>query len=176
MPTSETPLKRSPRTANSGVSAWTDEAIETLKFLWAEGHSAAQIAGRIGVTRNAVIGKIHRLGLAARPPRPRASKPAAPRRAAVRRPVLRAAFIADPGDADISCGNEELTGEATLMSLGANMCRWPIGDPALAEFRLCGRAADGGPYCAHHARLAYVTPRVRSASNARLLSSLRRYV
>lgn len=47
--------------------AWTDERVEILKKLWAEGLSASQIAGRLGgVTRNAVIGKVHRLGLSGR--------------------------------------------------------------------------------------------------------------
>ena len=47
--------------------AWTDERVEQLKKLWAEGLSASQIAGRLGgVTRNAVIGKVHRLGLSGR--------------------------------------------------------------------------------------------------------------
>ena len=46
---------------------WTEERIETLKSLWAVGHSASEIAGRLGgITRNAVIGKVHRLGLAGR--------------------------------------------------------------------------------------------------------------
>ena len=46
---------------------WTEERVELLRKLWAEGLSASQIAGRLGeVTRNAVIGKVHRLGLALR--------------------------------------------------------------------------------------------------------------
>jgi GcrA cell cycle regulator len=65
--------------------AWTDERIATLKKLWAEGLSASQIAARLGdITRNAVIGKVHRLGLSqgckprntrSSPPRPRVNVP-----------------------------------------------------------------------------------------------------
>jgi GcrA cell cycle regulator len=79
--------------------SWTDERVETLKKMWAEGQSASQIAKELGgVTRNAVIGKVHRLGLsnrvggvggredgeeeiaaaAAPPPRPAAEAPRAP--------------------------------------------------------------------------------------------------
>ncbi len=62
--------------------SWTDERIEQLRRLWAEGHSASQIAGTLGggVSRNAVIGKIHRLGLSGRvkTARPAARRPAAP--------------------------------------------------------------------------------------------------
>ena len=47
--------------------SWTDERVETLKSMWAEGKSASQIAKELGgVTRNAVIGKVHRLGLSNR--------------------------------------------------------------------------------------------------------------
>jgi GcrA cell cycle regulator len=49
--------------------SWTDERVETLKKMWAEGQSASQIAKELGgVTRNAVIGKVHRLGLSNRTP------------------------------------------------------------------------------------------------------------
>lgn len=173
MPLSELHAKRSPRTPDGAPSVWTEETIGILKELWAEGCSASQIAARLGVTRNAVIGKIHRLDLAARPPRARAPKPSSPRRPVVRAPHVRPAQ-AEPAHLSATFASEELTGEATLMTLGTKMCRWPIGDPALEAFRLCGRTAETGPYCAHHGRLAYVTPRARTASNARLLSSLRR--
>ncbi|MEM8803264.1 MAG: GcrA family cell cycle regulator, partial [Pseudomonadota bacterium] len=47
--------------------SWTDERVETLKKMWSEGQSASQIAKELGgVTRNAVIGKVHRLGLSNR--------------------------------------------------------------------------------------------------------------
>ena len=56
--------------------AWTDERVELLKKLWSEGLSASQIAGRLGgVTRNAVIGKVHRLGLSGRATSSRSSVP-----------------------------------------------------------------------------------------------------
>jgi GcrA cell cycle regulator len=49
--------------------SWTDERVETLKRMWGEGQSASQIAKELGgVTRNAVIGKVHRLGLSNRSP------------------------------------------------------------------------------------------------------------
>lgn len=77
---------------DSGAQAagWTDERVETLKKLWMEGLSASQIAGELGqgVTRNAVIGKVHRLKLSARAkptntaPRARPAPRPAPRRVA----------------------------------------------------------------------------------------------
>ncbi|MSP82280.1 MAG: global cell cycle regulator GcrA-like protein [Alphaproteobacteria bacterium] len=82
---------------------WTSETIETLKTLWQAGHSASAIAGKLGgLSRNAVIGKAHRLGLAARP---------SPIK---HRPVIRVERLSgrgcvwplgDPGDADFHyCG------------------------------------------------------------------------
>ena len=68
---------------------WTDERVALLKKLWMEGHSASQIAGELsgGVTRNAVIGKVHRLKLSARAkPANVASRPKAPRATPPRRP------------------------------------------------------------------------------------------
>src|SRR5215472_13150949 len=116
---------------------WTDERVATLKKLWLEGLSASQIAKQLGgVTRNAVIGKVHRLGLsgraapskparsmfkAPRPARPATAAPSAPRRIA--EPVLAAAPPIRLVD--------EPPGTATVMTLGAHMCKWPIGDPSL---------------------------------------------
>ena len=60
--------------------SWTDERVETLKKMWNEGQSASRIAKELGgVTRNAVIGKVHRLGLSNRAGSGGASKPAAPK-------------------------------------------------------------------------------------------------
>jgi GcrA cell cycle regulator len=85
-------MKDSVLTMVSGAQSagWTDERVETLKKLWMEGLSASQIAGELGegVTRNAVIGKVHRLKLSARAkptnstPRARPASRPAPRRVA----------------------------------------------------------------------------------------------
>ncbi|MGA2954050.1 MAG: GcrA family cell cycle regulator [Caulobacteraceae bacterium] len=164
---------------------WTDERVEVLKKLWLEGLSASQIAKQLGgVTRNAVIGKVHRLGLSGRaapsqPTRtafraPRPARPSAPavshRRAEAPRHEVRPAprpipYIEEPGT-------------ATVLTLGAHMCKWPIGDPASAEFTFCGRrAGDEGPYCIEHARVAYQPPQSKKKSSPNELArSLRRYI
>ena len=77
--------------------AWTDERVETLKKMWGEGQSASQIAKELGgVTRNAVIGKVHRLGLSNRSgsepaattkPAPTKAKPRAEEKAAAPKPA-----------------------------------------------------------------------------------------
>jgi GcrA cell cycle regulator len=72
----------------------------------------------------------------------------------------------------------EEPGTATVLTLGAHMCKWPIGDPSSAEFTFCGRrAGDEGPYCVEHARVAYQPPQTKKKSSANELArSLRRYI
>ncbi len=167
---------------------WTDERVELMRRLWLEGHSASQIAKQLGgVTRNAVIGKVHRLGLsgraapsqpvraafrAPRPPRPAiAHAPPARRPAEVRSPTTAVVATRPPIRTDER-------GTATVLTLAAHMCKWPIGDPATADFSFCGRrAGPEGPYCADHARLAYQPQQLKKKSSAaELARSLRRYI
>lgn len=72
--------------------SWTDERVDVLKSMWGEGKSASQIAKELGgVTRNAVIGKVHRLGLSNRAStttRPAAKEKPAPKEAAEAKPVV----------------------------------------------------------------------------------------
>ncbi|HEY8571773.1 GcrA family cell cycle regulator [Phenylobacterium sp.] len=163
---------------------WTDERVELLKKLWQDGLSASQIAKQLGgVTRNAVIGKVHRLGLsgratpskpartvfkAPRPARPVTAAPSAPRRIA--EPVMHA----QPTPVRYV---EEAPGMATVLTLGAHMCKWPIGDPALESFTFCGRRSGEGPYCHEHSQVAYQPPSAKKKSSAsELARSLRRYI
>ncbi|MGH6991998.1 MAG: GcrA family cell cycle regulator, partial [Caulobacteraceae bacterium] len=72
----------------------------------------------------------------------------------------------------------EEPGSATVLTLGAHMCKWPIGDPSSDSFTFCGRrAADEGPYCVEHARLAYQPPQTKKKTSvSELARSLRRYI
>jgi GcrA cell cycle regulator len=144
--------------------SWTDDRLQRLKTLWAEGQSASAIADRLGhTTRNAVVGKVHRLGLAGRP---NTQRPRQPRRStAPRRPRRRAISVSRPGHAAIVEGNVASVlaklGPAperpvTVQTLTANTCRWPEGDPGTAGFHFCGRkAASPGPYCGPHDWIAH---------------------
>ncbi|MEE2565865.1 GcrA family cell cycle regulator [Hyphobacterium marinum] len=145
--------------------AWTDERVEELKKLWAEGQSASQIAKQLGgVTRNAVIGKVHRLGLSGRaaPSRPARRPAATPARTrAPSQPAKpRVTARTEPAPAPKTKSLEPAplpNGEfATVLTLKDSMCKWPIGDPATGDFRFCGRRSDpGAAYCEAHAQLAY---------------------
>lgn len=118
--------------------AWTDERIAKLSKLWDAGLSASQIAEKLGegVTRNAVIGKAHRLGLASRPSpvKQDASKPAK---------AAKKAKSAKPS-------------KVTLLDLNDRMCKWPFGHPGDDDFHFCGKKAEPGlPYCIGHCGEAY---------------------
>jgi GcrA cell cycle regulator len=161
---------------------WTDERVELLKKLWLDGLSASQIAKQLGgVTRNAVIGKVHRLGLSGRatpsqPSRPVFKAPRAPRPTPVPAPRRVEHHSVAPTPQPIFHAEEP--GSATVLTLGAHMCKWPIGDPATEDFSFCGRRTDDdGPYCGHHARIAYQPQQARKRSGAtELARSLRRYI
>jgi GcrA cell cycle regulator len=170
--------------ATEAVMGWTDERVESLKKLWLEGLSASQIAKQLGgVTRNAVIGKVHRLGLSGRaaPSQPQRSVFRAPRPP---RPVQAAPAPRRPAPAPVPVPSREIIneepGQATVLTLGAHMCKWPIGDPALDNFSFCGRRTedDAGPYCQHHAMIAYQPQpkRTKAGGASELARSLRRYV
>jgi GcrA cell cycle regulator len=135
------------------ASAWTDDRIGRLKTLWLEGQTAEQIARDLanGITRSAVLGKVHRLGLSAG----RAGRP--PKRAAVSpRPPRPAPSRARP-DTPILCSPPApvQSGLVNVLSVRRYECRWPFGEPGTAEFSLCGRPIIRGAFCGSHAALAY---------------------
>jgi GcrA cell cycle regulator len=149
---------------------WSDDRVELLKKLWADGLSASQIAAELGgITRNAVIGKVHRLGLSGRAKSPSNSTPR-PRKARASTHMLRVArpsmrgntALAHDYDMEFEPEPEMLDNiiplgqRRTILELNEDTCRWPIGDPGNADFFFCGgRPTAGMPYCAYHARIAY---------------------
>jgi GcrA cell cycle regulator len=158
-------------------ATWTTERIEQLKSCFNAGLTCSQIAREIGATRNAVIGKMHRLGLS-RPKdvlanglkRARAAKNAARPKSfgpkglgskswrltiVDQRDLLIAAF---PGSA-VSCAAVDSAQKCTLLELSQAKCRWPINDPGAHDFGFCGNEpVNGLPYCVGHARIAYRPP------------------
>jgi GcrA cell cycle regulator len=166
--------------------SWTDERINLLKKMWKEGKSAAEIAKTLGkgVTRNAVIGKAHRMGLSGRPspikkPVP-AKKEILPKKPAPS--SVLSAPLRKPAGQQNSKTNPILTKEAEdlkkltkdeippgggvpLLDLTERMCKWPIGDPKEPEFTFCGLGIRvGTPYCPTHAAMAFQTSSRRTAA------------
>lgn len=157
--------------------SWTDERVSTLKKLWLDGLSASQVARALGgVTRNAVIAKVHRLGMSDRPkpaapklaPRPMAEvMTRAPKAALVKagpsmetktgpyeQRVVKAAIAEALKTAPEPVKRGELTPTATIFNLTVHACRWPIGNPSADNFGFCGRRRERGSYCEIHARRA----------------------
>ncbi|MDC0148555.1 GcrA cell cycle regulator [Alphaproteobacteria bacterium] len=147
--------------------AWTEDRVETLKQLWTDGLSASQIARKMGgVTRNAVIGKVHRLGLSGRATPARVStarvntstarmRPAAPSLASGRS-RFRDASLDDLKEEVIPQPILSPEERASVLHLTEHTCKWPIGDPGTTEFHFCGALAkSGSPYCTTHAAQAY---------------------
>jgi len=146
---------------------WNADRIETLTRLWREGLSASQVARQMGdLTRSAVIGKVHRLGIAGRdtPSRPRntGGRPSTRPRASAGGQPRRLGQARSPRSIPPTKVDFDAPPTATLLTLGEHGCRWPIGDPNDASFGFCGRLKAGsGAYCAGHAPMALsrrVTP------------------
>lgn len=162
--------------------SWTEQQIQMLKDMWGHGFSASDIAGRLGggLTRNAVIGKAHRLKLSAGLATSRSASSSLPRTTAPastmadiksssrKRVMLRplpvlptpaTTTVAKPiqreafrSPADTAKRSEGIA----VTKAGDRHCRWPVGDPRSPDFRFCGcNVHEGLPYCTDHARVAY---------------------
>lgn len=155
------------------MKTWTDDWIEKLRSLWAEGLSASQIAVELGgVSRNAVIGKVHRLKLPQRKTTtasvrrsaqtPSVATSARPSVARVTPAISRGGGViahkpkVQPAVPQPDAEVVPIFPRITLMDLGTSTCRWPIGDPTSSDFRFCGaKTESGAPYCTYHACMAY---------------------
>jgi GcrA cell cycle regulator len=158
------------RRKGSGMTAraatWTAERVEQLKGCIGAGLTCSQIAAEIGVTRNAVIGKMNRLGLSR--PRGMSARGAEPKRAGCRPKhgpgnvtrlfTQRRIFIELPPEPAAGADATPIHNGrgCSLLELSPGKCRWPISEPGAADFCFCGNEQVAGlPYCVGHARLAY---------------------
>lgn len=114
--------------------AWTDQRVEMLKKFWLQGFSASQIAKKLGgVTRNAVIGKAHRMGLTGR-------------LSPIKRQEVKTS---------IEIFQTDLKPLADTQAI-KKPCMWPVGDPKQSDFHFCGHDSEvGRPYCTEHCVIAY---------------------
>lgn len=147
--------------------SWTDNRVTILKKLWSEGKTAAEIANELGgVTRNAVIGKAHRLKLSNR-----GSMVQTPKKK-IKKKVNTASKSA-PANANVAPRKSKISIDdqnrerIPLTDLKPNACKWPIGDPKSKDFGFCGdHKVPGIPYCVDHAQVAY-----QAATRNRILKS-----
>lgn len=167
---------------------WSDDRVELLKKLWEQGLSASQIALQLGmgVTRNAVIGKVHRLRLSGRATQPRSAIPRADRKPRApsipgrspsmptagsnalkpyAQPASRPMPLPEPKPLRLIDNAKD--GRITILHLSERTCKWPIGDPMKEDFCFCGHGPrEGSPYCEYHARIAYQPPQSRIRKSA----------
>ena len=135
--------------------SWTDNKVAKLKELWTKGHTASQIANALGdTTRNAVIGKAHRLDLEARAPSKQSGLSTSRENKAIRRPAptsRKAKFQSILLDK-----NFEPEKPKSLEDLTDSTCKWPVGHPNEESFYFCGRKPEGEfPYCKLHVLYAF---------------------
>jgi GcrA cell cycle regulator len=157
--------------------SWTEERVALLKKLWQDGLSASQIAGELGsVTRNAVIGKVHRLGMSGRG-QPTSTIKRQRRAAAPTSSMRRLRSTTSIGGLALQAEYEvveqphyrqrrdvvvPIAKRLSIEKLTERTCKWPIGDPGHDDFHFCGHdSIDGVPYCEYHAGVAYQTPEPR---------------
>lgn len=150
------------------IFQWPDEAVAVMRRMWSEeGASASLIANALTekfcarVTRNAVIGKVNRLGFSK--PEKKVSLARRTKKSAARRPLPvvkqsltpAAPIVVAPLPVDPIAENSALI---SLSDLREATCRFPIGDPRDEGFGFCGAPSPlvGSPYCAFHHRIAYV--------------------
>ena len=155
----------------SSISPWTSERIQSLIALWNEGLTTSEIGRRLGITKNAVVGKVHRLGLkkraspirsrgitTQRAPQPARSETRAPQPASSEAPRPSADVVAAPPV-------RKRTGPVVLLdALKPGMCSWPIGEPGTESFHFCAEdIVPERPYCLEHCEKAYVKSVRRTA-------------
>lgn len=146
-------------------SAWSDERITQLRALWTEGLSTAEIGRRLGISKNAVVGKAHRLHLPARPS-PIRNPPAF--RPAQRRPMAPAPqpHVMRAPEPQAAPAKPEPAKVIARINYKGPTCQWPIGHPGQSGFHFCGDpSAPGRPYCSTHAARAYVGGKSSSSSS-----------
>ena len=137
--------------------SWTDDKVAKLKELWGKGQTASQIAEALGdTTRNAVIGKAHRLNLEARAPSKQSNSPKSRENRQVMKrspaPMSRKAKF----QSILLDKNFEAENPKSLEELTEDTCKWPIGHPNEEKFYFCGRKPESDfPYCKLHVLYAF---------------------
>ncbi|MBR6411612.1 MAG: global cell cycle regulator GcrA-like protein [Alphaproteobacteria bacterium] len=130
--------------------SWTMDKIKQLKKLWTKGKSTVEIAKELGISKNSVIGKVHRLDLTARPS-----------------PIKKKEVPAPAPVPSKPQPKKKTVGKCHLMDLKSNTCRWPIGEPENEDFHFCGKTTvTGKPYCEEHCKAAYTSLKELADQNA----------
>lgn len=157
--------------------AWTDKMVDDLRMMWKQGLTTGEIGKRLGVSKNSIVGKVHRLQLDARPSpiKKKSEQEEELEKTAVAR------TSAEEADKKIKSSDKKTTekalkpapkkdaipaaaplrnpGNIKLTDLDNHTCRWPLGDPKDENFHFCGKKVRlGQTYCEEHSAQAYVKP------------------
>jgi GcrA cell cycle regulator len=137
--------------------AWTEKMVEDLRQMWIEGLTANEIAKKLGVSKNSIVGKVHRLCLTARPsPIKKKGEVETEKEVTQIKEVIPVREIKPVKGAAASI-TSDAAGKVRLVDLDSHTCRWPLGDPRDEDFSFCGKKVRSGQtYCDEHAMMAYV--------------------
>lgn len=148
--------------------AWTNEMVEGLKKMWKQGLTTNEIAKNLGVSKNSIVGKVHRLNLTARPSPIKKKEEESEEQIAVVKETPQSQVETktvkkiSPAPAEAKPAAEKTAGSSAclrLTELDNHSCRWPIGDPRDDNFCFCGKKVRGGQtYCEEHSAMAFVKP------------------
>ena len=152
--------------------AWTEEMVEGLKQMWKQGLTTNEIAKNLGVSKNSIVGKVHRLNLTARPSPIKKKEDVVQKVTPVETPVVEEPVeeVTPQKETKASVEVKKINIEKIpasdaclkLTELDNHTCRWPIGDPREDNFCFCGKKVRvGQTYCEEHSALAYVKPIVK---------------
>ena len=151
--------------------AWTEQMVEDLRQMWLEGLTANEIAKKLGVSKNSIVGKVHRLCLTARPsPIKKKEETEEPKKTAQKQVIetINEEFLPEIEEEEtleieeISAPKPSKVNGVKLVNLDSHTCRWPIGDPRDEDFCFCVKKVRAGQtYCDEHAAMAYVKAGIR---------------
>ena len=132
----------------SAKNTWDDLKLKELQELWKQGLPISKIGEKLGVSRNSVAGKAHRMGL---------SKRTSPISSEKKQ------NLSEKNDNEITNKVIPLKIKLREVQWSRTKCCWPEGDPKLNDFKFCGQDIfPGRPYCDKHSLLAYTNTRENS--------------
>ncbi|MBS56623.1 MAG: global cell cycle regulator GcrA-like protein [Rickettsiales bacterium] len=155
---------------------WNDENVTKLRELWSQGLPTAQIGKLLGFTKNAVVGKAHRIGLERRPS-PIRRTAVKPDRKKARSPVMPQLNFESKQESGNMQNRETLSFKPVVRNLFSPAvkrgCEWPMGHPDEPEFHFCDKERfEDKPYCLDHCAVAYIIPEKEESERQQVNSSI----